>query len=249
MGFLTAGGLVVTHSRAFVIDTLACPQDMAPVLAVLAERAAGRRRVVINTHHHWDHVYGNGAFPTGDIVAQRSCPRLLEAQLHRLSGSAPAPPPEGVRTPTITFGDRVAYLDRHETVHLIATPGHSEDSLIVYLDGARVLFAGDTLEWPFPTFAQRDGRDTWVRTLRQLKQLPADIIVPGHGPTMGKQLIDANERYITAVYETVAAAKRRGVERHELDVRPEEVLGSDVELDAVYREAHRANVEWAYDEV
>jgi len=154
-----------------------------------------------------------------------------------------------VRTPTITFGDRVAYLDRHETVHLIATPGHSEDSLIVYLDGARVLFAGDTLEWPFPTFAQRDGRDTWVRTLRQLKQLPADIIVPGHGPTMGKQLIDANERYITAVYETVAAAKRRGVERHELDVRPEEVLGSDVELDAVYREAHRANVEWAYDEV
>src|SRR5674476_930332 len=32
--------------------------------------------------------------------------------------------------------------------------------------GARLLFAGDTLEWPLPNFAQRGGNDLWIHTLR-----------------------------------------------------------------------------------
>jgi len=249
MGFPTASAIVVTQSRAFVIDTLTRPQDMDPVLAALADRATGRRRVVVNTHHHWDHVYGNAAFRTSDIVAQRTCPRLLEAQLHGISESVPAPPREGVPGPTLTFGDRLTYLGDDETVHLIHTPGHSADSIVVYLDEASVLFAGDTLEWPLPTFTQRDSCDTWVRTLRQLKQLPAETIVPSHGPVMGKELIDANERYITGVYAAVAELKKQGVERHDLDLPAEEFLAPGVELGSTYRIAHRENVEWIYDEL
>jgi glyoxylase-like metal-dependent hydrolase (beta-lactamase superfamily II) len=249
MGFPTASALVVTQARAFVIDTLTRPQDMDPVLAVLAERAAGRRRVVVNTHHHWDHAYGNAAFPTSDIVAQRTCPRLLEAQLRDTSETVPAAPHEGVPGPSVTFGDRLTYVGEDETVHLIHTPGHSEDSIVVYVDKAGVLLAGDTLEWPLPTFTQRDCRVPWVRTLRQLKQLPAEVIVPSHGPVMGKELIEANERYINGVYDAVAEQKQRGVERHELDVPAASLLASGVELGEVYRTAHRENLEWAYDEV
>ncbi len=249
MGFPTASAVVVTRSRAFVIDTLTRPQDMDPVLAALADLAAGRRRVVVNTHHHWDHVYGNAAFATCDIVAQRACPRLLESQSRGISESVPAAPRGGVPTPSVTFGDRLTYLGDDETVHLIHTPGHSADSIVVYLDEARVLFAGDTLEWPLPTFTQRDGRDTWVHTLRQLKQLAAEVIVPSHGPVMDKTLIDANERYITGVYAAVAALKKQGVERHELNVPAEQFLLPKVELGPAYRIAHRENVEWAYDEI
>jgi glyoxylase-like metal-dependent hydrolase (beta-lactamase superfamily II) len=249
MGFPTASVLVVTATRAFVVDTLTRPQDMDPVLAALAERAPGRRRVVIDTHHHWDHVYGNAAFLTSDIVAQRSCPRLMEAQAQSISESVPRPPREGVPPPTVTFGDRLTYLGDDETVHLIHTPGHSEDSLVVYLDAARILLAGDTLEWPLPSFAQRDGQEAWVRTLRQLKQLPAEIIVPSHGPAMGKELIDANERYVTGLYAAVAKQKRDGVSRHHLLVPAADLLGPDVKLDEVYADAHQANLEWAWDEV
>ncbi len=249
MGFVTACALVVTATRAFVVDTLTRPQDMEPVLATLADHATGRRRVVVNTHHHWDHVYGNAAFPTSDIVAQRGCPRLVEAQLRGGSESVPVPPREGVPLPTVTFGDRLTYVADDETVHLIHTPGHSEDSLVVYLDRARVLIAGDTLEWPLPTFAQRDGGATWVRTLRQLKQLPAKVVLPAHGPAMGKELIDANERYVSGVYEAVRELKERGAGRHELDVPPEDLLGPEVDLDDVYEAAHRENLEWVYDEV
>ena len=249
MGFPTASVLVVTATRAFVVDTLTRPQDMDPVLAALAERAPGRRRVVVNTHHHWDHVYGNAAFLTSDIVAQRSCPRLMEAQAQSISESVPRPPREGVPLPTVTFGDRITYLGDDESVHLIHTPGHSQDSIVVYLDAARVLLAGDTLEWPLPTFTERDGHEAWIRTLRQLKQLPAEIVVPSHGPAMGKELIDANERYLSGVYEAVAEQKRQGVSRKQVLVPATDLLGPDVRLDEVYADAHQANLEWAWDEV
>jgi cyclase len=248
-GFPTMAALVLAPARAFVIDTLMRPQDMAPVLELLAACGGGRRTVVVNTHHHWDHVYGNAAFPGVDIVAQRACPRLIRAQSSTADESVPLQPPEGVPLPTITFGDRLTYSDEPETVHLIHTPGHSEDSLVVFLAGARLLFAGDTLEWPLPNFAQRDGKDVWIHTLRQLKQLHVDLIVPSHGPPMGRHIIDANERYINGVFEAVAAAKESGAGRNDLDLPAAAFLGDDVVLDDVYEDAHRGNLVWAWDEV
>ena len=88
-----------------------------------------------------------------------------------------------------------------------------------------------------------------MRTLRQLKQLPADLIVPAHGPAMDKRIIDANERYVAGVYEAVAAAKARGVARGELDLPPDGFLADGVVVDDVYAAAHRENLLWAWDEV
>jgi glyoxylase-like metal-dependent hydrolase (beta-lactamase superfamily II) len=247
-GFPTISSVAFTPTHAFVIDTLMGPQDMQPVLDLLSERAGERRTVVINTHHHWDHVYGNAAFPGVDIVAQRSCPRLMQ-QNTSSNESVPMPPAEGVPLPTITFGDRLTYSDGPETVHLIHTPGHSEDSLVVFLSSARILFAGDTVEWPLPNLAQRDGMEAWVTTLRQLKQLPVDLIVPSHGPAMGKALIDANERYIGGLRAAVSTVKSEGAGRNDLDLPPEEFLTDGVQLDGVYAQVHRENLIWTWDEV
>jgi cyclase len=248
-GFPTIAVVVFTPNWAFVVDTLMRPQDMVPVQELLAGHAGARRMVVVNTHHHYDHVYGNAAFPGLDIIAQRACPRLIVAQGRTADESVPLEPPEGVPLPTITFGDRLTFSDAPETVHLIHAPGHSEDSLVVFLAGAGVLLAGDTLESPLPNFTQRDGKDTWIHTLRQLKQLPVDIIVPSHGPATGKAIIDANERYISGVYEAVAGAKKAGAGRHDLDLPAAAFLGDDVVLDDVYAGVHRANLVWAWDEV
>ncbi len=248
-GFPTVAAVAFTPKRAFVVDTLMRPQDMRPVLELLAEHAGGRRIVVVNTHHHWDHVYGNAAFPGVDIVAQHACPRLILAQGNTADEYVPLQPPEGVPLPTITFGDRLTYSDEPETVHLIHAPGHSEDSLVVFLAGARLLMAGDTLEWPLPNFAQRGGKDAWIHTLRQLKQLPVELIVPSHGPAMRRTIIDANERYISQVHEAVAAAKKGGAGRNDLDLPAAAFLGDDVVLDDVYEEVHRDNLVWAWDEV
>jgi glyoxylase-like metal-dependent hydrolase (beta-lactamase superfamily II) len=205
--------------------------------------------LVIDSHHHWDHVYGNAAFARHDILAHRSCRRLMASRSYAEDESIPLPPPEGVPLPTLTFGDRMTFVDEGATLHVIHTPGHSEDSLVAYLEEARLLLAGDTLEWPLPNLCQRDGYASYVRTLRQLKQLPATRILPGHGPVMGKEIIDANQQYLEGLYEAVRAAKQNGVGRQQLDLPAEWFLPEGVVLSEFYAEAHRANVEWAYDEV
>lgn len=248
-GFATLSAVVFTTSRAFVIDTLSRPQDMQPVLDLLERRGGDRRVAVVNTHHHWDHVYGNAAFAGTDIVAHRACPRLIAAQSSTADESVPLQPPEGVPLPTITFGDRLSFIGESETVHLIHAPGHSDDSLVVFMARAGILFAGDTLEWPLPNFSARDAKDVWVRTLRQLKQLPAELVVPSHGGPRPKTLIDANERYILEVYAAVAEAKEAGAGRHDLDLPAQRFLAEGVEVDPVYEASHAANLVWAWDEV
>jgi len=248
-GYPTVSAVVLTPNKAFVIDTLCAPQDMQPVLGLLREQAQGRTVVVVNTHHHWDHVYGNAAFAGVDIVAHSACPRLMVAQRGTADESVPLPPPEGVPLPTVTFGDRLTYSDDPETIHLIHTPGHTDDSIVVFSARAGVLFAGDTLEWPLPSFSDRDAKDRWVRTLRRLKQLPAELVVPTHGSPKPKSLIDANERYILDVYEAVAAAKREGAGRHDLDLPAGQFLPEGTRVDAVYEASHAANLVHVWDEV
>ena len=247
-GFPTLSAVVLTPRRAIVVDTLTGPDEMAEVKDFLASEAGDRRVIVVNTHHHWDHVFGNAAFPGVDIVAQTACPRLIQAELQGGDESLRLPPPEGVPLPTVTFGDRLTYHDEGHTVHLIHAPGHSEDSLVVFLAESRLLLGGDTVEWPLPNLCQRDGHEVWVRTLRRLKQLPVDRVVPAHGPAMDKTIIDANERYVDGVYTAVAAAKASGAGRGELDLPAERFLAAGVDLDDVYRAAHAENLLWAWDE-
>ncbi len=247
-GFPTVGAVALTATRAFVIDTLLGPRDMEAAQSLLRQRGDERRVLVVNTHHHWDHVYGNAAFAGADIVAHRTCPRLITAHITGAAESVPLPPPEGVPLPTVTFGDRLSFADDEETVHLIHTPGHSEDSIVAFLPQARLLFAGDTVEWPLPNLSWRGGLEKWVRTLRQLKQLPADLIVPSHGPAMGKEIVDANERYLLGLVAAVAEARERGVPRGELDLPPAALLPEEAAVDDVYLAAHRDNVLRAWDE-
>jgi cyclase len=248
-GYTVSCAVVVGSDRVFVFDTLDSPEAVHPVRELLDKVAGPRRITVVNSHHHWDHVYGNAAFAAYDIVAHRLCRRLIVSQSESESEKIPLPPKEGVPLPNVHFGDRLTYKDESSTVHLLHTPGHSEDSIIMYIDEQEMLFAGDTVEWPFPSFAQRDASDLYLRTLRQLNQLPVSIVVPGHGPVMGKEVIDNDQRYIEELYDVVRTAKDSRVPRGELHMPVEEFAPPGVEIDDVYREQHRENVEWAYDEV
>ena len=163
MGFDTVAAVVLTATRAIVFDTLLSAQAMAPVRELLGDVAGRRRIVVVNSHHHWDHVWGNAAFPGCEIVAHSACPRLMIAQSRAASPELPPEPPEGIVVPTITFDDRLEFVDEMETVQLIHAPGHTEDSIVLYLEPERLLLAGDAAEWPLPT----------LRPARRLRRLHA----------------------------------------------------------------------------
>lgn len=247
-GFPTVGAVVLTGRRAFVVDTLTQPSDMAPARALLREEGLGRRLVVVNTHHHWDHVYGNAAFVGEDIVAHHSCPGLLAAQLGG-GPSSPPPPAEGVPLPCLTFVAHLVYADGPEVIRLIHSPGHSEDSVVIFLEGARILFVGDALEWPLPSIGQDARVSVWLRTTAMLRELDAGLIVPSHGPAMGRELLDANEGYLTGLVAAVSAAKRTGAQLGDLDLPATRFVAPEVDIGALYHEVHAINVARVWEDL
>jgi len=121
------------------------------------------------THHHSDHS-GNLKWAKEYLKADVAIPangRTL------LKGKLPA------KVDTLKDGD-VIDLGGGVRVRVLATPGHSVDSLCYYLEEEGVLFTGDTLLGSSTTTVW-DLR-LYRQTLQRLLELPnLKVICPGHG--------------------------------------------------------------------
>lgn len=143
-------------------------------LAAVAE-AAGDVRGVLLTHGHPDHSEGARAF------AERvGCGVRALDPAHRLGG-------EG-----LTEGD-VIDLEGWE-IRVVATPGHTSDSLSFLLPAERAVLTGDTVLGRGTTVvAHPDGRlGAYLDSLDRLHALAAahevTAIWPGHGPVLPEAL-------------------------------------------------------------
>lgn len=136
------------------------------------------------THHHFDHS-GNlkdlreamGA----EIAVPSNAVKLLKGRL----------PDDGVQT---LDDGRVIDLDGGVRVRVIASPGHSVDSICYYLEDEGVLFTGDTLLGVGTTVI--GDLAAYRESLQTLVELPnLKVLCPGHGPLV----YDARERLQTYI--------------------------------------------------
>jgi glyoxylase-like metal-dependent hydrolase (beta-lactamase superfamily II) len=154
-------------SRSVVVDP--GPPDPGHLAAV--REAAGDVAVVLLTHHHLDHSEAAREF-----AESVGCGVRALDPAHRLGD-------EGLGD-----GDVVA-VDGLE-VHVVATPGHTADSLSFLLPAERTVLTGDTVLGRGTTVvAHPDGRlgaylDSLDRlhALAEARELTA--IWPGHGPVL-----------------------------------------------------------------
>jgi glyoxylase-like metal-dependent hydrolase (beta-lactamase superfamily II) len=171
-----------TSHEAIVVDPGA---DLPRITALLAEHALTVKRIVV-THAHIDHISGALELKrlTGAPILynQRDLPlvALMSEQAAWLGVATPevAPPDHDLR-----HGETVAIDGLSASV--IATPGHTQGSLCLYLPQHALLVAGDTL------FAGSVGRTdlpggdqrTLLRSIHQrLLTLPDEtLVIPGHG--------------------------------------------------------------------
>jgi glyoxylase-like metal-dependent hydrolase (beta-lactamase superfamily II) len=152
-------------------------------------------RLLLNTHCHLDHIFGNAFmlerfglrswFHEGDRYNHSIAPK--HAQMFGLAMDPP-PEPEGY----LTDGQIVTAAGL--SFEVIAVPGHSQGGVAFYSAKNGVVFTGDAL------FAGSIGRSdlpggnheqlmTNIRT--RLFILPPDTVVyPGHGPetTIGDEM-------------------------------------------------------------
>jgi quinoprotein relay system zinc metallohydrolase 2 len=211
-------GFVIGERSVAVVDSGGSRRQGEELLAAVRARTPLPISHVVDTHVHPDHLLGNAAFQgTGAVFVGHAklAGRLAEAgpfylaNLRRLLGPAFAgtelvPPDEGVAaTATIDLGGR--------TLELRAWPTAHTDTDLTVLDTATgTLFAGDLV------FMERipvvDGSLLgWLAVMDELARIPAERVVPGHGPAQAPWpgAMAAQRRYLEYLRDEVRAALRR----------------------------------------
>lgn len=199
-------GLVLGDGAALVIDTRTTPSHARELQADIRAVTSAPVEVVVNTHAHSDHCFGNSLFDPVTIWGQRGAVRWLERTGERqragLAGQIPdlaedlagvvfRPPDRLVdERATLEIGGRRVELSFHG-------PAHTDHDLVVAVPDAGVVFAGDIVEeGNAPWFGDGDP-EAWPVTLGAfLAARPEAIVVPGHGAVVDRAFVAAQRQAI-----------------------------------------------------
>jgi glyoxylase-like metal-dependent hydrolase (beta-lactamase superfamily II) len=148
------------------------PDDEGHLRRVYAAAVAGDRRVakILLTHGHPDHSAGAARF-----AALTGAPVQAADPAHRLG-------PEGLADGNVVTAAGCE-------VRVVASPGHSGDSVCLLLPADGALFTGDTVLGRGTTVIAGDGNlGDYLRSLAQLRDLAGaqevGLLLPGHGPML-----------------------------------------------------------------
>jgi glyoxylase-like metal-dependent hydrolase (beta-lactamase superfamily II) len=237
-------GLVIADRQALVVDTMMFPEMAAGLVAELDRRGA-RAEVVLNTHHHIDHIGGNAVFPAARVVAHAGTVATVHAsghpwQIYDSFMSAFRGHFEDLEVrPPDPFP---AELDLPNDAQLLSfAPAHTPADTAVWLESPRVLFTGDLAFFGVRPLALQGFVSTWVRALDELIALEPAVVVPGHGPIGTVDDLIGARTYLAAVLAHGRNAVADGVD---LD---EAVAGFDGG-DGIEAERDLVNIERAMQE-
>lgn len=181
--------LIVGEQNNYLIDTGLGTQSIVPVMDYINKELP---IVVINTHFHWDHIWGNSVFSDCNIISHRLCREIIEAEWDDMlqkngkyvSGEAKK------CLPNLVFEKELYFPE--DGIRLLYTPGHTIDSISV-LDEKEKVFnfgdnVGDTVEEIVPSI---DGtKEQYIDTLKKVKTYDFDTLVSGHCTVLDKSAID-----------------------------------------------------------
>jgi glyoxylase-like metal-dependent hydrolase (beta-lactamase superfamily II) len=215
-------GIVATDRGVVVVDTLNSPGAGRDLAAASKAHAQGPIAFVINTHHHYDHIFGNQAFDA-PTVAHCELSRLLSSAIERdlmplVVAARLSEHPEDrwlvdeleVVYPQISFEQRLVLDLAPRRMVLDHMGGHTPDSCIVDLPDEGVLFAGDLVfEGRVPYLRQAHFGET-IEALRSLEGLGERIVIPGYGKPCDMADVTRLRDYLEELVEVVQSMINQG---------------------------------------
>lgn len=215
-------GVVIGGSDVVVIDTRSTPVQAREVADAVRELTRDPVSIVIDTHWHFDHAFGNATFRPATIWGHARVPGRLRDQgpavMEEVAAEIPAIA-DDIRQVVIDPPDRV--FDERATVEAGGRElrltylgrAHTDTDIAIEVPDANVLFAGDLLEeGATPSFGDSFPLE-WPGAVERLLPLATGAVVPGHGAVGDRAFVESQ---LTDLRTLVDQARR--VHAGELDL-------------------------------
>ena len=215
-----------------VVDTHASSLAAREVIADVRRLGAGEVVGIVNTHEHFDHVFGNGEFRAayGDLpihAHEVAAERTVSAgeRIKGLYDDEPDDPHRDEVQATVivpadrTFSSALA-LDLGDRAVELVHPGrgHTGGDLVLRVPDVDVLLAGDLVEESMarngvPGFGDDCYPLDWPHSLDILLSLSGSstVVVPGHGAPVDREFVEDQRNAIGIVAQTIRDLAARGV--------------------------------------
>jgi glyoxylase-like metal-dependent hydrolase (beta-lactamase superfamily II) len=184
-------------------------------------------KYVFDTHHHGDHLYGNPLWtqdgattlafqqvgqelkrlePARWLAAAKTRPDV--ADLHR---EGPEPPKQDITQEEFALNDGSRKVEfRHFGW------AHTRGDGFVYLAKEGVLCTGDAVvNGPHNNLSDANIGN-WPSVLRSADKLKPKYVLPGHGPSGGRELITGQDQFLSELYKSVKSGVEAGKSVEEL---------------------------------
>jgi cyclase len=216
--YINNTGFLVSTTGVVCVDGCATERRTRAFLDAVAAATTLPVRTLINTHSHADHVTGNALFESATIVAhEKTRSAMLGPNLPPGGagiwepfdvGSLPDAPP------FLTFRDEVTlWVDdlRCEVRH-VGMPAHTTNDSYIWVPDRKILYSGDLVFNGGTPFCLTGSVAGTIRVLtEQITVLGANLIVPGHGPLCGPEVIEPIVGYLRMVEQVAAAGIAAGI--------------------------------------
>jgi glyoxylase-like metal-dependent hydrolase (beta-lactamase superfamily II) len=222
--------LVAGDDSCLLVDTLSTPDQARELLSLARPIMGAEPWSIVNTHHHFDHCFGNATLaaaspgPRAIWAHEAAAAAMAVPDRARLAaeGYAPVDPVLARQLAGVALQPPTALVSESSTVDLGGRAvrlawlgrGHTAGDLVVHVPDADVVVAGDLVEESGPPSFDDAFPFEWPTTLAAVEALcgPSTVVVPGHGTPVGAGFVLGQLEELAALAEWIRDAHAASVE-------------------------------------
>jgi glyoxylase-like metal-dependent hydrolase (beta-lactamase superfamily II) len=189
-----AGGnstIIIGKTGVIVVDAKQTEAGAKDLLAQIAKITPKPVTTVFLTHSDGDHVNGLVAYPAGvKVIAHENNKKEQEAAIK--AGGRGAPPADRLPSQVVTKEKETMTIDGVKLELHHWAPAHTSGDLVVYLPAQKVVATGDIIvgnradDNPNVHAEKNGSTEGWIKNVKGIAGLNADVFVPGHGDLQTK---------------------------------------------------------------
>ena len=224
---------IILDNFIIVIDTLFYPRQAKEFRETLEKKYNLPVKYLFITHCHGDHFLGVSTFKDIEIFGSSALIENLkkkkeESWTEEAFEEWKKSEPEytdlineiEIVIPAIGFDEKRVITDNDLQVEFYFSGGHTGCSSYAYFPKEKIIFSGDLIAvgfWPFISDPTEDF-EGWIKSFEHMLKLDIKVVVPGHGPPVGKEYIEEQLLFMKELKNNIIKTISEGKELDEIEV-------------------------------